>query len=223
MAMSKARRTARPRARPIVASSASSYRSKKRDAAAAYLPQAGSEAREEFLTAIGVTTPGRCVSDLATKAAPGGTLQQDQGITPALRSPDAIVPYQISSYIAQAYHSAKCLNSACTPSKHGVVCTPAKDQNLFGCNTHGTMVLRSVNGISPTTGTGEKTAPNQKFVPTFLFSTYDVVPYSTAKGNVNHIPPYLVPIFGPKGWLCSHENVVSAYGYFFWPLCGSTY
>jgi hypothetical protein len=35
-------------------------------------------------------------------------------------------------------------NPACTPSKHGVVCTPGKDQNLFGRNTHGTLVLHVI-------------------------------------------------------------------------------
>ena len=71
-----------------------------------FLPQVGSETRTLWLTALGggVTpiTPGACVSDLATEPDPDGTLAENEGINPALDSPEAIFPYSVSDYIARA-------------------------------------------------------------------------------------------------------------------------
>ena len=82
---------------------------------------------KSFLTMIGVPTPGSCVNQ---------TVQQNEGVNPVLKDADAIVPYSIAKYIAQRYHSAKCLKSSCAPVS-GVECKPASGKNLFGCDEHG--------------------------------------------------------------------------------------
>ena len=64
------------------------------------------------------------------------------GVNPVLNDPDAIFPYSIGKYIAEKFHSTTCINSACTPDANGNVCNPVAGKNLFGCNTHGTMVLK---------------------------------------------------------------------------------
>src|ERR1700683_532303 len=80
----------------------------------AYIPQSGSGIRSSFLTAIGFPSgaaPGTCVSDLANKKNPGGRLEQNQGVNVALNTDKAnvIFPYSVAKYLAQVYHSAKCL------------------------------------------------------------------------------------------------------------------
>jgi ABC-type phosphate transport system substrate-binding protein len=187
----------------------------------AFIPETGSGIRTSFLTAIGFTsteTPGPCVSDEATKADPAGRLQQNEGVNAQLNQDKAnvIVPFSVGKYIAQAYHSAKCLKAFCKavtagPDK-GKFCLPKKTQDTFGCDEHGTLLLNSINHTSPTkpwplpkAGPCTTKCPvvNPNFTPLMALTQYVVVPYSTAKGNVNHIPPYLVPFFGPKGWICS--------------------
>jgi ABC-type phosphate transport system substrate-binding protein len=112
----------------------------------AFLPQAGSEVRSFFLTALGggktPITPGSCVSDQ------GNTLAEDQGVSPVLNDPDAIVPYSVAAYIAQVYHSAACLNAGCTGNP---ACMPTGSQNRFGCDQHGVLGLNEINGTRPVT------------------------------------------------------------------------
>jgi ABC-type phosphate transport system substrate-binding protein len=185
----------------------------------AFIPQTGSGTRAFFLSALGLTNPGSCVSD------DGGKLEENEGVNTVLDSKNAIFPYSIGKYIAERFHSAKCLNSGCTPVS-GKVCKPASGQNLFGCDTHGTMVLHSINHTAPTKGTGKSTTINPAFTPAFVRTLFDVVRYSTAKGNVNHIPPYLVRFFGPKGYICTnktaHQDLLN-YGFIILKTCGSTH
>jgi ABC-type phosphate transport system substrate-binding protein len=185
----------------------------------AFIPQTGSGTRAFFLSALGLVNPGSCVSD------DGGKLEENEGVNPVLDSKNAIFPYSIGKYIAEKFHSANCLNSTCTPVS-GKVCKPASGQNLFGCDTHGTMVLHSINHTKPTLGTGKSTTINPAFTPAFVRTLFDVVRYSTATGNVNHIPPYLVKFFGPKGWICTnktaHQDLLN-YGFITLKTCGSTH
>lgn len=183
-----------------------------------FLPQTGSGTRAFFLSAIGVSTPGACVNS---------TVQENEGVDPQLASPNAIVPFSIAKYIAEKYHSAKCLNSSCTPVS-GVICKPTSGQNLYGCDTHGTMVLNSVNGTVPLAGTAPNVTINPSFTPTFMRIVYDVVRYST--GTANHIPSYLEKFFAAstatvKGWVCSNSTAttdIKHYGFLPTPLCGLT-
>lgn len=169
----------------------------------AFLPQTGSGTRAFFQTAIGVATPGPCVSD------DNGLLQENEGVNPVLKSPNAIFPYSVGKYIAERYHSAKCLNSTCTPNASGVICKPTAGQNLFGCDTHGTMVLHKINGTAPTkpfplTNTTTNPVINPAFTPTFTRLLFEVVKFSTATSD--HIPAYLEKFFGAKGWVCTNTT-----------------
>jgi ABC-type phosphate transport system substrate-binding protein len=191
----------------------------------AFIPQSGSGTRSFFLSAIGVATPGSCVSD------DGGLLQENEGVNPVLNDPNAIFPYSIGKYIAEKFHSATCNNSACTPDSNGIVCNPAAGKNLFGCNTHGTMVLKQINGVAPTTGKGTGTLINSAFPATFQRTVYEVVPYDPATSD--HIPGAtspvggvnLEPIFGASGFVCTNATAkadLKNYGFLVTPLCGVT-
>jgi ABC-type phosphate transport system substrate-binding protein len=192
----------------------------------AFIPQTGSGTRAFFLGAIGVANPGSCVSD------DNGLLEENEGVNPVLNDPDAIFPYSIGKYIAERFHSATCLNSACTPNSSGIACHPSAHQNLFGCNTHGTMVLKQINGVAPTTGSGTSTVINSSFPATFQRTVFEVVPFdpntsdhipgseSGAPGGVN-----LEPIFGASGFVCSNSRAkadLKNYGFLVTPLCGVT-
>jgi ABC-type phosphate transport system substrate-binding protein len=191
----------------------------------AFIPQSGSGTRSFFLSAIGVANPGSCVSDA------GGTLQENEGVNPVLNDPNAIFPFSIGKYIAEKFHSATCLNSTCTPNSSGIACTPSGHQNLFGCNSHGTMVLKQINGIAPTTGSGTGTVINSAFPSTFQRTLFEVVPYDPA--TTDHIPGptspvggvNLEPIFGASGFVCTNTTAkadLRNYGFLVTPLCGLT-
>ncbi len=191
----------------------------------AFIPQSSSGTRSFFLGAIGIATPGSCVSD------DGGTLEENEGVNPVLKDPDAIFPYSIGKYIAEKFHSTTCNNSACTPDSNGNVCTPAAGKNLFGCNTHGTMVLKQINGVAPTTGTGTGTVINSSFPATFQRTVFEVVPYDPATSD--HIPGATSPvggvnleaIFGASGFVCTNSTAkadLKNYGFLVTPLCGVT-
>jgi ABC-type phosphate transport system substrate-binding protein len=184
----------------------------------AQLPQTSSGTRAFFLKAIGVPIPGNCVNSSA---------EENEGVDPALQGADVIFPYSIGKYIAEVFHSAKCLNATCTGSP---ACKPTKTQNKFGCDTHGTMVLRSINGTKPTTGTGTSTVINSHFSASFVRTIYDVVRWASTPNN---IPKYLQKFFDAKntsgkgpvsGWACSNsiakQDLIN-YGFLPTPFCGT--
>ena len=150
------------------------------------------------------------------------------GVNPVLNDPDAIFPYSIGKYIAEKFHSTTCINSACTPDANGNVCNPVAGKNLFGCNTHGTMVLKQINGVAPTTGTGSGTVINASFPATFQRTVFEVVPYDPATSD--HIPGATSPvggvnleaIFGASGFGCTNTTDLKNYGFLVTPLCGVT-
>ena len=84
-------------------------------------------------------------------------LQQNEGanVSSTRTRPDVIVPFSVGKYLAEVYHSAKCLNHFCKPvtagTDNGKSCLPSKTQNAFGCDDHGTLVLNSINHTAPTT------------------------------------------------------------------------
>jgi len=179
------------------------------------LPQTGSGTRKFFLSAIGVTTPGTCVNS---------TAEENEGVNPVLAGPNTIFPYSVADYIAQVFHSAPCLNTACTPVG-GVTCKPKTGQNHFGCNVHGSMVLKEIDGTVPTTGTGTKTVINTGFAPAFQRTVYEVVRWASTK---DHIPSYLEPFFASataavKGWVCTSSTAktdIRNYGFRTTAFCG---
>ena len=185
----------------------------------AFLPQASSGTRTSWLTALGggVTpiTPGACVSDAAN------SLQDNQGISPVLNSPEAIVPYSVADYIAQAYHDAPCANSSCTGSP---ACAPAGGENLFGCDQHGVLGINEIGGSKPMLPWPPPGSPcsqckiNSRFKPLFQRTIYDVVRYAPTPDN---IPAYLEPVFAATtattpGWACSSPQAqkdITSYGF----------
>ncbi len=178
----------------------------------AQLPQTSSGTRAFFLASIGVATPGSCVNS---------TAEENEGTDSVLKGPNVIFPYSIGKYIAEKFHSAKCVKSSCTGSP---ACHPSKTQNKFGCDTHGSMVLRNINGTKPTTGTGSKTVINAKFSAKFVRTVYVVVRWAKTKDN---IPSYLEKFFSSaknKGWVCSsktaHTDFIN-YGFLPTPFCGT--
>ena len=174
----------------------------------AQLPQTGSGTRKFFLTAVGsgtAITPGSCVNASAGEQAGAGKNfpQENEGVNKYLQGPNVIYPYSIGKYIAEVFHSAKCLNVRCSPVR-GVICKPKKGQNRFGCDTHGKMVLRSINGTKPTVGTGAKQTINPKFSAAFRRLVYVVVRWAASQpGNV---PKNLQKTFGPKGFICTSKT-----------------
>ena len=71
------------------------------------------------------------------------------------------------------------------------------------------MQLNKVNGTAPTkpfplTNSSSNPVINPGFSATFSRLLFEVVPFSTATGNVNHISPALAAIFGPKGFTCTN-------------------
>jgi len=191
----------------------------------AFIPQNGSGTRSFFLGAIGVATPGACVSSL------NDTLEENQGVNPALNDPSAIFPFSVGKYIAERFHSATCFNATCTPNGAGLRCTPSGTQNLFGCNTHGTMVLKKINGVAPTTGTGGSTVINSAFPSTFQRTVFEVVPFDP--NTADHIPGAtnpvggvnLEPLFGASGFVCTNKTAqtdLKKYGFLHHATCGLT-
>src|SRR5215472_2050659 len=178
----------------------------------AQLPQTSSGTRAFFLKAIGVATPGPCVNS---------TAEENEGVNPLLKGPNVIFPYSVGKFIAEKFHSAKCLNATCTGSP---ACKPTKTQNKFGCDEHGSMVLRNINGTKPTTGSGAKTVINSHFSPNFIRTVFVVVRWAKTADN---IPAYLDKFFASSkrhGWVCSdktaHQDLIN-YGFLPTPFCGT--
>lgn len=178
----------------------------------AELPQTSSGTRAFFLGAIGVATPGSCV---------GSTAEENEGVNSVLKGPNVIFPFSIGKYIAEKFHSAKCAKSSCTDSP---ACHPKAGQNRFGCDTHGSMVLRSVNGTKPTTGSGSKTVINGHFSAKYVRTVFVVVRWAK---TANNIPSALQPFFSSAkrhGWVCAnktaHTDLIN-YGFLPTPFCGT--
>lgn len=180
----------------------------------AELPQTSSGTRAFFLAAINVTLVGSCVNS---------TAEENEGIDPALQGPNVIFPYSIGKFIAETDHSAKCTKADCTGSP---ACKPSKTQNKFGCDTHGSMVLRKINGTVPTTHSGSKTVINGHFSAKFVRTVFVVVRWAKTHDN---IPTYLEPFFsaakkGGGGWTCANSTAKADlinYGFLPTPFCGT--
>jgi ABC-type phosphate transport system substrate-binding protein len=210
----------------------------------AFLPQTSSGTRSFWLTALGggstPITPGSCVSDLPTEQYPGGTLEENEGVNPALNSPEAVFIYSVGDYISQVYYSAACLNSGCTPNGSGVVCAPTKSQNQFGCDVSGVLQLNKLNNMAPL---NVWPAPphlppptiNHGFDLLFQRTLYDVVRFDP--NTTDHIPGAesgapgainLEQFFGADGYACTSAEARTAikhYGFLAtWKLgtCGAT-
>jgi ABC-type phosphate transport system substrate-binding protein len=191
-----------------------------------FLPQNGSGTLSFWLTALGITTPGPCVSNN------GNNLEENEGVNPVLNDPGAIFIYSVGDFIAQKFHADKCLNSACTANSSGVICKKTPDKVQFWCDVHGTMTPGQINGIAPTTGSGTGTKINPAFPATFDRTLFNVVPFDPATSD--HIPGTSSPvgglplagIFGAGGYDCTSATAkadITAYGFVNLGLgCGGT-
>jgi ABC-type phosphate transport system substrate-binding protein len=197
----------------------------------AFLPQSGSDTLSFWLAAIGVSTPGPCVSN------DGNLLAENEGVNKVLQTPEAIFPYSVGDFIAQSQHSAKCLNTnlkagtACSPNKNGVVCIHVFGKNAFGCDVHGTMKLGEIDGINPILGKGPTEKINPGFPATFRRALFNVVPFDPA--TTDHIPGPSSPvgginleqIFGASGYDCKNSTArtdIQNYGFAPLTSCGGT-
>jgi ABC-type phosphate transport system substrate-binding protein len=185
----------------------------------AYAPSSSSGVGKFWLQVLGLKTFGPCVI----------TVQQNQGIssqfepTKTTTNPDAIVPYSVGKYIAQRFHSAQ-------PGKK-----PGKNQNLFGADEHGHLVLGEVAGIAATVGSGAATKINTKLEKddgvNLTRPLYDVLWYAKGNASSDHdgIPTSLEQFFAPargvkvKGWFCANktaQKAIVSYGFLTTPECG---
>jgi ABC-type phosphate transport system substrate-binding protein len=208
----------------------------------AFLPQTSAATRTFWLTALGggVTpiTPGACVSDLPTSSEPGGTLEENEGINPALNSAGAIYIYSVGDYLAQAFHSAACTNSSCTGNP---ACTPSSTQNKFGCDETGVLGLGEISKSKPTAPWPPVKASriNSKFSLLYQRTLYDVVRFdshtadhipggeSGSPGGINLEQFLAAKTASTPGWVCSNStarSIIANYGFLAtWPLsiCGA--
>jgi hypothetical protein len=177
-------------------------------AIAPYLPATGSDS-----TLFSFGRP-KCVTESAT-------LQENEGIDPIFtgkNAPNILIPFSAGRWIAQAYHSAACAKKGCpTVKNQGVFIqckTPAKGQNLFGCDINGPLRLNDIDGVSAITGRGAKTVLNPNF-------TFPVTLFVVVRGTFS-IPTYLATFFGRRGAFCSaaYASVIRAYGFSPAPTCG---
>ena len=187
---------------------------------AAMLPQNGSGTRSFFLGAIGLTAPGPCVSTSATRQGAAGandqTLEENEGVDPSLNmnKADVIFPFSVGKWIAERFHSASC-GTVANCFAHPSQCHPTATQNMFGCNTSGTMKLNSINSTAPTLGTGANTRINPGFTPTFTRLLFIVV--NAPQGTV---PANLKSYFGPTGFTCTGplaKKHLKSYGFLVLP------
>jgi ABC-type phosphate transport system substrate-binding protein len=180
------------------------------------LPQPGSGTLAQFLSDIGVTTPGKCVNE-------PNSLEENEGVDPIYTGSNAkneIVPFSAGRWLAQAYHSAKCKTTKCTTDKTGVFTecqTPKSGQNKFGCDVNGVLKVNDINKTAPINGTGSKAVLNPKYTATFIRTLFDVVRTAKTKDG---IPSYEEAFFGAKGAFCKDSNVIKAYGFESTAACG---
>jgi ABC-type phosphate transport system substrate-binding protein len=163
-----------------------------------YLPQAGSGTLSFWLKKLGLTSS--CGSEV---------LEENQGLSKQLDSPNAIFIYSVADYVAQKYRSP-------LPGKKATA-----SQNQFGTDEVGYVGLGKIGGVSPLT-TAKVPAINPAFKNTgFTRTIYDIVRYA---GTADHIPSYLEKFLGRKGYFCSNKTAIGLledYGFSTVPTCGS--
>lgn len=180
------------------------------------LPSAGSDTRAFFLGAIGVSTPGPCVVDASVNI-PGDPnnpvpIEENTGKSPKDSSgnwltgnqwlfsshENAIFPYSVPAWISQ---QGKPVGGGHGTASYGPG-TLLEPQQIFGIPpilTHpGPPVTFDTLNSSFTVGTNYE----------FGRQVFIVMP-STATG----MPQYLVPIFGPKGAVCTDTTDIKSYGF----------
>ena len=189
---------------------------------AAMIPQPASGTRAFFLGAIGLTAPGSCVSSSATVQGSAGfnatTLEENEGVDPSLNKNKAnvIFPFSIGKWIAEKFHSGSC-GTVAQCFAHPTNCSHT-GKNLFGCDTHGTMLLNKIDNTVPTLGTGLNTKVNPGFAGNYLRFLFAVV-----NSSAGTIPANLRSYFGPTGFTCNSATAtrdMRNYGFLVLPKGG---
>ncbi len=183
------------------------------------VPQQGAGTLKFWMeTALGLPGDAEPLCGTLAKAPKGSQPEENEGLAKAFLlkngtpNPNVLYPFSIASYVAQSAHSAALHHK------------PGKGQNRFGFDETGVLFLDGIAGLAPTVKSHGVPIINPAWNRTvFRRYVYDVVPFSNARGSVNNIPPNLVKFFGPSGYWCTHNSVLSDYG--FEPigsLCGSS-
>jgi ABC-type phosphate transport system substrate-binding protein len=184
------------------------------------VPQSGSGTLKFWMeTALGLATDTEpACGTLAGITNPKFQPEENEGISVVFKlknskpNPNVLYPFSVASYVAQEAHSA------------AIGKTPKKGQNQFGRDETGVLFLDGISGTAPTVKVKGVPVINPAWKKTVFFRyNYNVVPYSAAKGNVNHISPELAKIFGPKGYECKQPKVLADYGFGSTALCGTSF
>jgi hypothetical protein len=183
------------------------------------VPQTGAGTLKFWMeTALGLPTDTEpSCSSLAGITTVSAQPEENQGLSKQFLlkngkpNPNVLFPFSVAAYVAQEAHSAALGHK------------PKKGQNLFGNDETGVLYLDGIAGVAPTVKKGGVPVINPAWNRTvFRRYIYDVVPFASGKGTVNDIPANLVKIFGPKGYWCTHNSVLSAYGFEPTEFCGSS-
>jgi ABC-type phosphate transport system substrate-binding protein len=161
------------------------------------IPPSTAGTRSFFLSMIGVTTLGACVQGQ------DNSVEQNEGtnaIFSGSSAPNIIFPYSVAVYLAQTEHN-------------------------HGTGDQGDLVLRSVDGVAPTSGSGTKQKINVEFG--YVRTVNNVVRNADSSGNTLAVPNYLQRIFGNgnvgSGWLCKSKegrSDIKSYGFLPYAQCG---
>jgi ABC-type phosphate transport system substrate-binding protein len=161
------------------------------------LPQSSSGTRSTFLQQIGVAAPGSCVVNSDGSQA----IEENEGTNAVFTGANAanvIVPFSIGSYISQKFKGTS-------------------------TNLTGSMLLRQINSVNPTTGTGTATAINTAFPSTFFRTLFAVVRGTAVPTSPINMTPLLGTGKG-TGWICTAAAAkadVTSQGFLNTPNCGT--
>ncbi len=167
------------------------------DAVVPVIPQSTSGTRSFFLSKIGVSTLGSCVQGLDNSVEENEGTNAIFGRGSSVNTKDIVFPFSVAVYLSETVHN-----------------------NGDATNNPGPLVLKSVNGVKPTTGANAKTVINKKFP--YIRQVYLVTRNAgtTAKPKV---PTYLQALIGNnnnKGSVCSKTGLADDVDYGFLSLAG---
>jgi ABC-type phosphate transport system substrate-binding protein len=147
------------------------------------LPKFGSGTRKFFLQSLGLSDSSTfTTTNVCVKDVDGGGNPLEENTGTLLTDPKQIAPYSIAVYLSQT---------------SGTV-----------ADVHGSAVLASPNGISPTVlNTGSS----------YKRDVYNVIP-----SNKVAVAPYSSTFVGSGSAVCTKTSVIQAYGFAVNPNCGAT-
>lgn len=159
-----------------------------------FLPQSGSGTRSFWIGKVGLTETtitnnvnGNLGANVAKDFA-GNSVQENDGSALVSGTADqnkaAIVPFSIAQWVAQA-------NGAQTDARHAVV-------------------INSIDGAAPTTGSGTAYKLNGSFASAFTRLVYNIVPTREAQDTTSNIYKAFV---GTSSEVCKATSTIERYGF----------